>query len=64
MIPSASPLAPEQRQTIFWLLVLGVVVVLLYLLTPVLTPFLFAAILGYMLNPDVDWLARHRQWIP
>ena len=65
MIPSASPLAPEQRQTIFWLLVLGVIVVLLYLLTPVLTPFLFAAILGYMLNPGVDWLARRRlpRWL-
>lgn len=58
MSRSDSPLAPEQRQTIFWLVVLGVIAVLIYLLAPVLTPFLFAAILGYMLNPGVDWLAR------
>ena len=65
MTRPASPLAPEQRQTIFWLVVLGIIAVLLYMLTPVLTPFLFAAILGYMLNPGVDWLARHRlpRWL-
>ena len=39
--------------------------VLVYLLAPVLTPFLIAAIVGYILNPGVDWLARHRvpRWL-
>ena len=62
--PVAS-LKPEQRQTLFWLMVFAAIAVLLYMLTPVLTPFLFAAILGYMLNPGVDWLNRHRlpRWL-
>lgn len=34
--------------------------VLMYLLAPVLTPFALAAILAYVLVPGVDWLERHR----
>ena len=44
-------------------LVFGSIVVtgwLLYLLAPVLTPFLIAALLAYLGDPLVDWLERHR----
>ena len=42
-----------------------VIGVFLHLLAPVLTPFLIAVIIGYVLNPGVDWLARHRvpRWL-
>lgn len=53
-------LKPEQRQTLVWLVVGIGLCVLLYRLFPMLTPFLCAAVIGYILNPGVDWLARHR----
>lgn len=34
--------------------------ILLYLLSPILTPFVLAGILAYVANPLVDWLVRHR----
>lgn len=48
-----------------WVAVAAVALVLIYLLAPVLTPFLIAAIVGYILNPAVDWLARHHvpRWV-
>lgn len=49
----------EQRQTLMWLSVGVVFLFLLWLLTPVLTPFVAAIIIGYVLNPGVDWL-EHR----
>ncbi len=60
-----SPIPLIQRQTLVWLAIVGAVGVLLWLLAPVLTPFLFAAILGYILNPGVDWLAKRRvpRWL-
>ncbi|MGA2549032.1 MAG: AI-2E family transporter [Burkholderiaceae bacterium] len=53
-------LKPEQRQTLWWIAFGLALCYLLYTLAAVLTPFLFAAIIGYVLNPGVDWLARHR----
>lgn len=53
-------LTPLQRQAALWSGVGVGILVLMYVLTPVLTPFLFAAILGYLLNPGVDWFERHR----
>ena len=54
------PLRPEQIQSAWWIaLGLGFVWVL-YLLSPILTPFLAGAVLAYILNPGVDWLARRR----
>ena len=50
----------EQRQTLTWLTVGLLFLVLLALLGPVLTPFVAAAIIGYVLNPGVDWLTRRR----
>lgn len=45
-----------------WLVFGGIVFSgwLLYLLAPVLTPFLVAALLAYLGDPLVDWLERHR----
>ncbi|MGB5598044.1 MAG: AI-2E family transporter, partial [Thiothrix litoralis] len=40
----------------FWLVVSGIVVSLLYLLAPILTPFLTAAFLAYLGDPLVDRL--------
>ena len=50
----------EQRQTLTWLTVGILLLVLLVLLGPVLTPFVAAAIIGYVLNPGVDWLTVRR----
>lgn len=50
----------ELKQSWIWLLLALALVVLLVLLSPVLTPFVAAAILAYALNPGVDWLASHR----
>jgi predicted PurR-regulated permease PerM len=51
---------PYQRQAFIWTgiaLALGIV---LWLLRPVLTPFLLGGLLAYILQPGVAWLARHR----
>ena len=45
---------PEHRQTWLWIAVGLLFVLLLWLLGPVLTPFVAAAIIGYVLNPAVD----------
>ena len=59
------PIPLLQRQTLAWLAIVGATGVLLWLLAPALTPFLLAAILGYILNPGVDWMAKHRvpRWL-
>ncbi len=49
--------SPEQRQTLLWLAVGATLAVMLVLLGPVLTPFVAAGIIGYILNPGVDALA-------
>ena len=56
----AMPLRQEQLQTASWLAMAAAGVWLLWLLSPILTPFLAGAILAYMLNPGVDRLARRR----
>ena len=53
---------PESRQNLLWLSVSLGFLALLWLLTPVLTPFVAAFILGYVLNPGVDWL--HGRGLP
>ncbi len=50
--------SPEQRQTLLWLAVGILLAVMLVLLGPILTPFVAAAIIGYMLNPGVDALSE------
>jgi predicted PurR-regulated permease PerM len=50
----------EKRQYLWWVVPAAVVGVLLYFLAPILSPFLFAAILAYICNPLVDRMARRR----
>lgn len=50
----------EQKQTTLWLTVWLSLAVLLVLLGPVLTPFVAAAILAYVLNPGVDRISATR----
>jgi len=60
-----SALSPLLRQVLTWLVVIVALGVVVDLLAPVLQPFLIAAIIGYILNPGVDWLQRHRipRWL-
>jgi predicted PurR-regulated permease PerM len=52
-------MSPAQRQeTIFWVGVLVAFFVLLYLLSPILLPFVAGGIIAYFLDPAVRWLAR------
>ncbi len=51
---------PAETNKLWWLAPAAAVVVLLYFLSPILAPFLFAAILAYIANPLVSWLERHR----
>src|SRR5450830_1188821 len=53
-------LTDEQKQSLLWLILGLLLVGLLVLLGPMLTPFVTAAILAYALNPGVDWLAGRR----
>lgn len=59
------PLTSRQRQTLLWTAVGVAFLFLLWLLGPVLTPFVLGAVLAYMLEPGVEWLARRRvpRWI-
>jgi len=51
---------PAQRQTITWLVLALLGAVLVWLLAPVLAPFVTAAVLAYVLHPLVERLARRR----
>jgi len=59
------PLTSRQRQTLVWALVGALLVWALAALGPVLTPFVAAGILAYVLQPGVTWLSRHRvpRWL-
>jgi predicted PurR-regulated permease PerM len=50
----------EQLQAAWWLAVGAALLWVLWLLRATLTPFLAAAVLAFILNPGVDWLARRR----
>jgi predicted PurR-regulated permease PerM len=52
-------LTPAQNQALAWLAIAAIAALLLWLLGPVLTPFVVALVLGYALHPLVDGLARH-----
>ena len=43
-----------------WLVAVSSVFLLIWLLSPILSPFLFAAILAYIFNPIVSWLEKYR----
>ncbi len=50
----------EQRQSLLWLAIGILLIALFVLLGPVLAPFVAAAMIGYVLNPGVDWLTERR----
>lgn len=54
-----------RRQAWLWGLVALAMGGLMWALRPVLTPFLLGALIAYMLQPGVEWLARHHvpRWI-
>ena len=45
---------------LWWTAIAAAIALLLYFLSPILSPFLFAAILAYICNPLVNWLQRHQ----
>lgn len=53
-------LSPAQRQTLTWVGLSVAVALALWLLAPVLMPFIVAAVLAYMLHPLVERLAARR----
>jgi predicted PurR-regulated permease PerM len=56
-----TPAAPlVRRSTVVWLAIGAALLVLLYVLRPILFPFLLAAILAYVCLPLVRWLDRRR----
>lgn len=50
----------HQRQVLNWLAVLLAFLLLIWLLAPVMMPFLIALMLGYVLHPPVRWLVKRR----
>jgi len=54
------PLRSDQLQTLLWAGLGLAFLVLVYYLSPILTPFLAGAILAYILNPGVNFLERRR----
>ena len=50
-------MTPSQRRTVNWVVIAGVAAALLWLLGPVLTPFVIGAVLAYALHPAVEQLA-------
>lgn len=44
----------------WWLALIGLISALIYLLSPILTPFLLAAVIAYICNPLVTWLAARK----
>lgn len=51
-------LTKPQKRIVAWLLIAAVITLVIWLLAPVLTPFVVAAVLAYALNPLVDKLMR------
>jgi predicted PurR-regulated permease PerM len=56
ILPRSMPLSPPQKRAAAWLAIALLAVLALWLLGPVLTPFVVAAVLAYALTPLVDRL--------
>ena len=50
----------DEREVLLWIAIVAAVGALLYLLAPILTPFLFAAILAYICHPMVERMAKRK----
>ena len=53
-------LSTTQRRTLTWLIFAAAGFALLWLLAPVLTPFIVGAVIAYALHPAVERLATRR----
>lgn len=49
-----------QRPTLAWGGIAAAIGILLWILRPVLTPFLPGALIAYALQPGVEWMVRQR----
>lgn len=58
--PITMTFTAAQRQTLTWIVLSVAIAVVVWLLGPVLTPFIIAAVLAYVLHPLVERLARRR----
>lgn len=54
-----SLLSPYQRQAVIWIVIAAVAGSFLWLLSPVLMPFLLGGMFAYILQPGVSWIAKH-----
>jgi predicted PurR-regulated permease PerM len=57
---NAPLLTSYHRQALLWGAVAFGLGILMWILRPVLTPFLLGGLIAYMLQPGVEWLVRHR----
>ena len=55
-----TPKILTEPNNLWWFVPAAALILLLYFLSPILAPFLFAAILAYISNPLVSWIERHR----
>jgi len=53
-------LTSERLQAGLWITISVLIVILLYVLAPILTPFALAAILAYLLVPGADWMVARK----
>jgi predicted PurR-regulated permease PerM len=54
------PSHSDRLQSAWWLAVAAALLWIVWLLGPILTPFLAGAVLAYILDPVVEWLVRRR----
>ncbi|MFM8291819.1 MAG: AI-2E family transporter [Planctomycetia bacterium] len=54
------PSPSDRLQSAWWLAVGAALLWIVWLLGPILTPFLAGAVLAYILDPVVEWLVRRR----
>ena len=55
-----TPKIPAEPNNLCWFVAAAAAIELLCFPSPILAPFLIAAILAHIGNPLVSWLARHR----
>lgn len=60
ILPEIPPRKTADQQKWWWLAVGALAIALLYVLSPILTPFVLAAILAYISQPMVLWLGRRK----
>src|SRR5215213_3125926 len=60
ILPDLTSRRFDDRQVLLWITIAVVAGGLVYLLAPILSPFLFAAILAYICNPLVERMANRK----